>query len=41
MNVLRGENRFGFRGQLTLDFPRVAKLVRYESLVKMKNGAMQ
>ena len=21
MNVLRGENRFGFRGQLTLDFP--------------------
>ena len=22
MNVLRGENRFGFRGQLTLDFPR-------------------
>ena len=26
MNVLRGENRFGFRGQLTLDFPLVAKL---------------
>ena len=23
MNVLRGENRFGFRGQLTLDFPGV------------------
>ena len=23
MNVLRGENRFGFRGQLTLDFPDV------------------
>ena len=24
MNVLRGENRFGFRGQLTLDFPLYA-----------------
>ncbi|MBS5526159.1 MAG: hypothetical protein KHX48_11345, partial [Alistipes sp.] len=23
LNVLRGENRFGFRGQLTLDFPNV------------------
>ena len=23
MNVLRGENRFGFRGQLTLDFPTI------------------
>ena len=25
MNVLRGENRFGFRGQLTLDFPEPVK----------------
>ena len=27
MNVLRGENRFGFRGQLTLDFPRMVQTV--------------
>ena len=33
MNVLRGENRFGFRGQLTLDFPACMYIGVSESML--------